>query len=49
VSRPTQLGSVSDAPFWPHCEHLAQRRSWSLLASGPHLMMRGARAVGARR
>jgi hypothetical protein len=48
ISRPSQLGAVSEAPFRPYLEHRAQRRSTSLDASPPHLMISGASAVGAR-
>jgi len=47
VSRPTQLGTIRLAPFRPHLEHLAQRRSMSVLASGPQRMIKGASAIGA--
>jgi hypothetical protein len=47
VSRPSQLGAVSEAPFRPHLEHLAQRRSTSLEASPPQRIIEGARAFGA--
>jgi hypothetical protein len=48
MSRLSQLGAVSEAPFRPHLEHLAERGSTSLDARSPHRMMSGARAVGAR-
>ena len=47
TSTPFQLGAVSEAPLQPHLEHLAERRSRSLEASPPHLIIRGASAVGA--
>lgn len=43
-----QLGCCSFAPLWPQAVQRADRRSTSLEASAPHLMMSGANATGAR-
>jgi hypothetical protein len=48
MSRLSQLGAVSEAPFRPHLEHLVQCRSTSLDASFPQRMMKGVKAAGAR-
>ena len=40
-------GAASVAPFRPHCEHRAERRSTSLDASSPQRMTSGASAIGA--
>jgi hypothetical protein len=43
---PPQTGISSPAPLYPHLEHLAEARNWSLDVSGPHRMMATARASG---
>ena len=46
TSAPTQLGSWSVAPLWPHAVQRARRRSTSLDALAPHRMTGMAQASG---
>jgi hypothetical protein len=45
---PAQLGCCNTAPFRPHLVQRADRRSMSLEAAGPHLMIKGTKATGFR-